>query len=89
MLWRVIENPTLSYAAAAIVTLMGIYLIVDRLLSRGEHALVFKAGSAEIQCALKRDADNSEAETLITRLFELKEERSKPQYGRAKSFSPR
>ena len=88
-LWRIIENQTLSYAAAAIVALLGIYLIVDRLLARSEHALVFKAGSAEIQCALKRDAGNAEAETLITRLFELKDERSKPHYARAKSFSPR
>ena len=83
------RNQTLSYAAAAIVALLGIYLIVDRLLARSEHALVFKAGSAEIQCALKRDAGNAEAEALITRLFELKDERSKPHYDRAKNFSPR
>ena len=89
MLWRVIEHQTLSYAAAAIVTLMGIYLIVDRLLATGEHALIFKAGSAEIQCPLKRDAANDEAEALVTRLFELKEEQAKPHYARAKNFSPR
>ena len=89
MLWRVIDNQTLSIVAAAIVALMGVYLIVDRLLSRGEHALVFKAGGAEIQCALKGDGDQANAETLIARLFELKDERSKPQYARAKTFSPR
>ena len=89
MLWRVIENQTLSIVAAAIVALMGIYLIVDRLLSRGEHALVFKAGGAEIQCALKGDGDQANAESLIARMFELKDERSKPQYARAKTFSPR
>ena len=89
MLWRVIENDTLSIVAAAIVALMGIYLIVDRLLSQGEHALVFKAGGAEIQCPLKGDGDQAKAETLIARLFELKDERSKPQYARAKTFSPR
>ena len=89
MLWRVIENQTLSIVAAAIVALMGVYLIADRLLSRGEHALVFKAGGAEIQCPLKGDGDQASAETLIARLFELKDERSKPQYARAKRFSPR
>ena len=89
MLWRVIENQTLSIAAAAIVALMGIYLIVDRLLTRGEHALAFKARGAEIQCALKGDGDQPGAEALITRLFELKDERSASRYSRAKNFSPR
>ena len=89
MLWRVIENQTLSIVAAAIVALMGVYLIADRLLSRGEHALVFKAGGAEIQCALKGDGDQANAEALIARMFELKDERSKPQYAHAKTFSPR
>ena len=89
MLWRVIENQTLSIVAAAVVALMGVYLIVDRLLSRGEHALVFKAGGAEIQCVLKGDGDQSEAEALIARLFELKAERSSPQHARANTFSPR
>ena len=89
MLWRVIENQTLSIVAAAIVALMGVYLIVDRLLSRGEHALVFKAGGAEIQCTLRGDGDQSDAEALIARLFELKDERRDPKYSRAKTFSPR
>ena len=89
MLWQVIENQTLSIVAAAIVALMGVYLIVDRLLSRGEHALVFKAGGAEIQCSLKGDGDQSDAEALIARLFELKDERRDPKYSRAKTFSPR
>ena len=89
MLWRVIENQTLSIVAAAIVALMGVYLIVDRLLSRGEHALVFKAGGAEIQCTLKGDGDQSDAEALIARLFELKDERRDTKYSRAKTFSPR
>ena len=89
MLWRVIENQTLSIAATSIVALMGIYLIVDRLLTTGEHALVFKAGGAEIEYALKRDAAHSEAEALVTRLFELKEQRADPKYTRSKTFSPR
>ena len=89
MLWRVIENQTLSIAAASIVALMGIYLIVDRLLATGEHALVFKAGGSDIECALKRNADHSEAEALVTRLFELKEQRADPKYTRSKSFAPR
>ncbi len=89
MLWRVIENQTLSLVAAGIVALMGVYLIVDRVLSRGEHALVFKAGGAEIQCPLNGNDDQPRAEALVTRLFELKDERNKPQFARASTFSPR
>ena len=89
MLWRVIENETLSIVAAAIVALMGVYLIVDRLLSRGEHVLVFKTGGAEIQCPLNGDDEQEIAEVLIERLFELKDERSKPHFARARTFSPR
>ena len=89
MLWRVIENETLSLVAAGIVALMGVYLIADRILTRGEHALVFKAGGAEIQYALRGTEEQSDAEALITKLFELKDERGNQRYVRAKTFSPR
>ena len=89
MLWRIIENQTLSIAAATVVALMGIYLIVDRLWARGEHALVFKVGGAEIRCALKGSGNQPDAEALVTRMFELKDERTRPQFTRAKTFSPR
>ncbi len=89
MLWRIIENQTFSIAAAVIVALMGVYLIIDRLTLQGEHLLLFKSGSAEIQVEIKGDGQLSNADTLITKLFELKEERISLRYSRAKTFSPR
>jgi len=88
VLWRfVIDNQTIAIGAAAIVALMGVYLIFDRLTSRGGHILSFKANGAAIQCQLSEGGDQAGTEALITRLFELKEQRSNPRH--AQSFSPR
>ena len=90
VLWRfVIDNQTIAIAAAVIVALMGVYLIFDRLTSRGGHILSFKANGADIQCQLPENGNQAGTEALITRLFELKDERSKPLNARAQSFSPR
>ena len=90
VLWRfIIDDQRFALAAAAVVALMGVYLIFDRLTSRGGYVLSFKANGADIQCRLPEDADQAGANALIARLFELKEERSKPHYARANSFSPR
>ena len=89
-LWRfIIDNQTIAIAAAAIVALMGVYLIFDRLTSRGGHIVSFKTNGAEIQCHLPENYNQADANALITRLFELKEERSNPHRARAQSFSPR
>ncbi|MYC05589.1 MAG: hypothetical protein F4X57_00135 [Chloroflexi bacterium] len=89
LLWRVIDSEMLALGAAAVVALMGVYLIIDRLWERGEHGLVIRTGSAEIRCALTDKNAQSEAEAFILRLFELKYERSNPQHTRAKTFAPR
>ncbi|MXY47393.1 MAG: hypothetical protein F4Y44_10550 [Chloroflexi bacterium] len=89
LLWRIIDSEMLALGTAAIVALMGVYLIVDRLWERGEHGLVIRTSSAEIRCALTGKNAQSEAEMFILRLFELKYERSNPQHTRAKTFAPR
>ena len=90
VLWRfIIDDGTIAIAAAAIVALMGIYLVFDRLTSHGGHILSFKANGADIQCQLPDNSSHAGADALITRLFEIKDERSKPRYARAQSFSPR
>ncbi len=88
VLWRfIIDNQTIAIAAAAIVALMGVYLIFDRLTSRGAHILSFKANGADIQCQLSENGSQAGTDALITRLFELKDEQNRPHH--AKSFSPR
>ncbi len=87
MLLRVIESQTISLVAAVLVALMGVYLIIDRLTSRGARVVVFKTGASEIRGTIKNDAEQSEAEALIADLFALKDERATPR--RARAFAPR
>ena len=89
MLWRVIESQWVSVAAAVVVALMGVYLIVDRLMSKGERVLVFRASGGELRVELNGKERQSEAESLTARLFELKEERGSTRHTRASRFSPR
>ena len=89
MLWRVIENQTISVVAAVAVAIMGIYLIIDRLTTRSEQMLVLNAGGAEVRIEIDGAGRQADAEALINRLFELKEVNSSPQFANASKFSPR
>ena len=89
MLWRVVDSQWLSVSAAVIVGLMGVYLIADRLMSRGERLLVFRSSGGQLRVELNGEERQSEAEALTARLFELKEQRGAPRYTSASRFSPR
>lgn len=89
MLWRVVESQWVSVGAAVAVALLGVYLIVDRLMSKGERVLVFRASGSELRVELSGGERQSEAEALIARLFELKERRGAPSYTSPSRFSPR
>lgn len=75
LVWLTIDSPPLSWIAAAVLALMGAYLVIDRLVSRGSAYVAVKAGPTQIFAALK-DADIPDAEMLINRLFELKAARA-------------
>ena len=75
LVWLTIDSPPLSWIAAAVLALMGVYLVIDRLISRGSAYVAVRAGATQIFAALK-DADIPAAELLINRLFELKAARA-------------
>ena len=75
LVWQTIDSPPLSWIAAAVLALMGVYLVIDRLISRGSAYIAVRAGPTQISAALK-DADIPAAELLINRLFELKAARA-------------
>lgn len=75
LVWQTIDSPPLSWIAAAVLALMGVYLVIDRLISRGSAYIAVRAGPTQISAALK-DADILDAELLINRLFELKAARA-------------
>ena len=53
LLYFVIDSTAGSIAAAVIVGVMGVYLVVDQMLSPGRSLLVFRAGTSEVRCELK------------------------------------
>ena len=77
MLWWVWENPVGSFAAAAIVTLMGVYLIVDQILSPGRTRVNFRVGPSELQCGVDSGTPSEDIYGFVNRLFQLKAEDAK------------
>lgn len=75
LVWQTIDSPPLSWIAAAVLALMGVYLVIDRLISRGSAYIAVRAGPTQVTAALKDD-DIPNAELLINRLFELKAARA-------------
>jgi hypothetical protein len=89
MLWQVIEHPLGSAAAGIIVALMGVYLIVDHIMTPGRPVVTFKVGSAEFRANLKGERASSDIYAFINRLFQLKDENGLGSYSRSKHFAPR
>jgi hypothetical protein len=89
LLYLVIGQPVGRIAAAVIVALMGVYLIVDRLMSRGNTLVTFKTGWSQLQCELDGDRTSSEIYDFINRLFELKGESNAGGPSNPGYFSPR
>ena len=89
MLLRVIESQTISLASSIPVALMGVYLIIDRLTSRGTQVVVLKTGASEILSVINNEHEQADAEALIARLFELKDERATLRHARTGTFAPR
>ena len=58
LLYFVIDNQMGSIAASAIVAAMGIYLVVDRVLSRGRSLLIFSAGGSEVPVRAEEQPSN-------------------------------
>ena len=89
MLWRAIDSQTLAIAAAAIVALMGVYLVIDRLTSRGNPRIAFRSGASEIDSPLADDGDLADAHALANKLFEIKQARADRALPQPRVFAPR
>ena len=74
LLWRVIDHPIGSVAAAVLVALMGVYLIADHLMSAGTSVATFKTSASEFKVELRGEGDTQEnVYYFINRLFQMKE----------------
>ena len=75
MLWTIWDHPVGSFIAPIIVVLMGVYLVVDQVLSVGNLVAYFKAGSSVISVRLDDHVPSEELSDFLNRVFELKESR--------------
>ena len=89
MLWQVVDHPLGSAAAGIVLVLMGVYLIFDRLTSKGKSLLVFKAGVGDMRVEVRNEEVMSEMDGLIQRLFELKNENGTVRYRDPSGFALR
>ena len=89
MLWQVVDQPLGSAAAGIVLGLMGGYLIFDRVTSHGKNMLVFKAGVGDMKVEVRNEDAKSKLDSLIHRLFELKDERDSGRYRDPSRFALR
>lgn len=75
MLWTIWDHPVGSVVAPIVVVLMGVYLVVDHVLSVGNLVAYFKAGSSVISVKLDEHVPSEELSAFLNRVFELKEGR--------------
>ncbi len=89
LLYVVIDNTLGRILAAIAVAMMGIYLVVDRMLSPGNQLLTFKAGGSQLICELKSARSSDDIYPFINRLFLLKEVNGRGAMARAQRFARR
>ena len=89
LVWRVWDNPALSFLAALGVALMGVYLVVDQLLSPNTLRAVFRAGSHQLELSVDNAHESGDVYAFANRLFELKGEGRREQAEQRIDFAPR
>ncbi len=90
ILYLMIDAALTRTLAAAVVAVMGIYLLVDQLLLPGKPLVIFRAGGVRLEIALKSDDVPANVYAFVNRVFELKDD-SGPNgvFARAQRFAPR
>ncbi len=90
ILYLMIDAPLTRTLAAAVVAVMGIYLLVDQLLLPGKPLVIFRAGGVQLEIALKSQEVPADVYTFVNRVFELKDDNGpNGVFARAQRFAPR
>ncbi len=90
MLYMVIDAALTRIGAAAVVAVMGIYLLADQLLLPGKPLVVFRAGAFQMEVALRSEEVPDDVYAFVNRVFQLKDDASaNGPSARADRFSPR
>lgn len=89
-LFFVIENTLGRIVGPVVVAGMGVYLIVDNLLTPNRQFVVFRAAGSQLLVDLDGDGVTEAVNEFIARLFQLKEAPSRePAFGWVDHFAPR
>lgn len=86
MLWRVWDEPMWSVAASMAVALIGVYLIVDQVLTPRKMYATFRAGGTQLHSGISREHETREIYEFVNRLFAMKHQQ---QPETAPPFAPR
>ena len=89
LLFFLIDNTAGRLAGAAVVILMGVYLVVDQMMAPGAPLVILKAGSSQLRCELRGDRASSEVYDFTKRLFDLKSRDHRDLFNRPDDFAPR
>ena len=68
------DQPVGSVVGAIVVVLMGVYLIVDQVLTPGRAVANFRVGGSILQCVIAGEVGQKEVHGFVNRLFQLKGE---------------
>ena len=89
-LFFVIENTLGRIAGPVVVAGLGVYLIVDNLLTPNKQFVVFRAAGCQLLVDLDGDGVTEAVNDFIARLFQLKEGRPQPpEFAWVDRFAPR
>ena len=89
-LFFVIENTLGRVVGPAVVACMGVYLIVDNLLTPNRQFVVFRAAGCQLLVDLDGDGQTNAVNDFIARLFQLKEGPPRESaFGWVDRFAPR
>ncbi len=90
ILYLMIDAALTRTVAAAVVAIMGIYLLVDQLLLPGKPLVIFRAGGVQLEITLRSQEVPADVYAFVNRVFELKDD-SGPNgvFARVQRFAPR
>ncbi len=90
ILYLMIDAALTRTVAAAVVAVMGIYLLVDQLLLPGKPLVIFRAGGVQLEIALKSQEVPPDVYAFVNRVFELKDDNGpNGVFARVQRFAPR
>ena len=72
MLYLIWDEPVWSILAAIAVSLMGVYLVIDQIMTPATVLATFRIKSSDIKCKVQNQNALECLETFVNRLFELK-----------------